>query len=402
MTIKVFEHQTLRIGTSGFEQRHFEYLSQIAPVKYFQLVHRSVRFSQYVGAVQVGDLTIEILPKIDRRAENKSLCRDVLLDMLRYCRLLKVENLGTAQLGLKSHSILDLYYELFLGNVEEILHQGIYHDYHLKTANRKTLKGRLNFEQQIRENWLHKERFFTSHHTFSTDNQLNRIISYTLQVLDSVELSADLKFRLNAVKARFPQFDFPKRLPNFERIRYNRQNLHYQNTMQIAQLLLLHYRPNLRTGKRSLIALLFDMNLLFEEFIFRQLCTLRNAEFQVSRQQQKEFWNKRYIRPDILLVHEDRAYIIDTKWKVLTAAKPSMSDLQQAFAYGQYFQAENTILLYPQNQHLVHLPPKLFQLPDSEQKHYCSIYFAELIKNGKLNLNIGKELKAYYLKNRVK
>lgn len=397
MTIRVFEHQTLRIGTLGFEQRHFDYLSQIAPVKYFRLVHQGVRFSQYVGAIQVGDLTIEILPKIDQKAENQILCRDVLLEMLRYCKLIKIESLGNARLGLKRNSILDLYYELFLKSVEQILHHGIYHDYHLQAANRKSLKGKLHFEQQIRKNWLHKERFFTSHHTFSTDNQLNRIISYALQILDNVELSVDLKFRLNAVKARFSHFEYPKTLPNFEQIHYNRQNLHYRDAVQIAQLLLLNHRPNLKAGKQSLIALLFDMNLLFEEYVFRQLCTLRSKEIKISRQQQKEFWNKRYIRPDILLKHQDSTYIIDTKWKKLSSAKPSMTDLQQAFAYGQYFQAENSILLYPQINNLTNLPPKRFQLPNHERQHYCSICFVKLLKKGNLNLEIGKDFRKLYL-----
>jgi len=401
LTIRVFEHQTLRIGTSGFEQRHFDFLSRFAPVKYFKLVHQGVRFTQYVGAIQVEDLTIEILPKIDQNTENKLLCRDVLLEMLRYCRLLKVESLGNAQLGLKRHSILELYYRLFLESVEQILHYGIYHNYQLKAANRKSLKGKLCFEQQIRKNWLHKERFFTTHHIFNANNQFNQIISYALQVLEKVELSIDLTFRLNAVKANFPYFDLPRVLPNFEQIQYNRQNLHYRDAIQIAQLLLLNHRPNLKTGNRQLIALLFNMNLLFEEFIFRQLCTIRNERIKVSRQQQKEFWNKRYIRPDILLRYEDATYIIDTKWKALSSAKPSMTDLQQAFAYGQYFQAQNTILLYPQINNLSPLPPQLFQLPNPKQKHYCSIYFATLQKDEKLNLTIGEELKQYYLEEKI-
>lgn len=398
MRVRVFEHQTLRIGTSGFEQRHFDYLSKITPVKYFHLVHKGVRFSQYVGAIQVGDLTIEILPKIDQNIENQTLCRDVLLDMLRYCKLLKVESLGNARLGLKRNSILELYYELFLKSVEQILHYGIYHDYEIKTKNRKSLKGRLYFEQQIRKNWIHKERFFTSHPVFSKNNLFNQVVSYALQLLEKVELSIDLKFRLNAIKAIFPHFDFPKSLPKLEQIRYNRQNLHYRPAMEIAQLLLLNHRPNLRAGKQQLIALLFDMNLLFEEYIFRQLCALRNKKIKVSRQQQKEFWNKRYIRPDILLKHQDSTYIIDTKWKKLSSAKPSMVDLQQAFAYGQYFQAENSILLYPQVNDLAYLPPKRFQLPNNEQQHYCSIYFVNLLKEGNLNLEIGKELEEHYLR----
>ncbi|MEM9888837.1 MAG: restriction endonuclease [Bacteroidota bacterium] len=388
--LQTFEHQSISIGQSGFQQKHFDYLARFAPSKYFQLQHRSIRFKNYVGVLQIGDLTIEILPKIDQQKEDSALWRDFLLDMLRYCRLLKLEEVGTAQLSLKRNSILDIYYELFLEEVEKILHRGIFQQYNSIKANEKSLKGSLQFAEHLRYNWLHKERFFTKHQVYHHNNIFNQIIAAALQLLEQSPLNADLKIKLQQLKTQFPFFPNPIiQDTDFEQLRFNRQNQHYRNAIQIAHLLLLQNRPSLKAGDRQLLALLFDMNLLFEEYIFRQLCKCRNAGIQVSRQERKAFWNRQYIRPDIVVQNGDKRYIIDTKWKMLRTAKPSMSDLQQAFVYGQYFDAKTSILLYPQHRKLQNLAPQSFEL---EGDYRCGLYFAKVLKNNKLNLEIGQEI----------
>lgn len=397
MVIRVFEYDVLSVGMSSngtcFEQRHFDYLAKMSPTKYFQIQHRSIRFLQYVGAIQAGDLTIEILPKIDRYNADTSLWRDWLIELLRYCKLLKIEHLGTAQLSLKHHSILELYYEFFLTEVEQILHRGLYFSYQSVSKNRRSLKGKLQFEQHLRKNWLHKERFFTRHDEYGYDNIFNQIIGATLQLLSTVSLSPKLRLRLNAARAKFPDLT-NKYFQNtdFQYLKYSRQNQYYQNAIQIAQLLLLQNRPSLKAGKHQLLALLFDMNLLFEEYIFRQLCQLRSQNIRISRQEQSLFWNRQYLRPDIVLKIGENHYVIDTKWKVLKKNKPSMSDLQQAFTYGQYFDAKASILLYPKTHLIENLTPQSFQLQHQPTRVQCGLFFAEVIKNRQLNTDLSREI----------
>ena len=73
-SIQVFEYQHLTVGEKGFEQEHFEALAQYKTdtrCKYFELLHHKIRFLNYVGVIKVADLTIEILPKIDRANSEK-------------------------------------------------------------------------------------------------------------------------------------------------------------------------------------------------------------------------------------------------------------------------------------------------------------------------------------------
>ncbi len=393
MVIQVFEYERLPIGKKGFEQRHFEVLATLAPSKYFRLQHRAIQFTQYVGAIQLGSLMIEILPKTDKYNRDKSLWREVLLDMLRYCKLLNIETVGAAQLALKRHSILDIYYALFLEEVDQLIHRGIYCDYKSETANRQSLKGQIQFAEQIRHNWLHKERFFTRKQTYNDNNLPNQIVSTALDLLRQVPLSPTLQLKHNSLFQQFPYHpNYQLTTTDFQHLRFNRNNEHYRKAIQIAQLLIQQNQPSLRGGAQAAIALLFDMNLLFEEYIFRQLCRVRSRELQVSRQQQKAFWNQQRIRPDIVIQDGNSRYVIDTKWKLLSSAKPSMQDLQQAFVYAQYFDATTSVLLYPQHRNFHHQLPVAFQRSPDYQ---CGLFFAEVLKNGRLNLEIGEEILTY-------
>jgi 5-methylcytosine-specific restriction enzyme subunit McrC len=94
---------------------------------------------------------------------------------------------------------------------------------------------------------------------------------------------------------------------------------------------------------------MFDMNLLWERFIYH---SLRKNGLNVSYQNSKEFWKlpdelKVNIRPDLVIESKNKKYIIDTKWKILKDSRPSDDDLKQMFAYSHYFQSSHTVLCYP-------------------------------------------------------
>jgi 5-methylcytosine-specific restriction enzyme subunit McrC len=76
--IQVFEHQTLHYGRMyndvGFTVNHFNALAKLNELhenKYFTVVHKGIKFAQYVGVVQIEDLCIEILPKADNDSDDK-------------------------------------------------------------------------------------------------------------------------------------------------------------------------------------------------------------------------------------------------------------------------------------------------------------------------------------------
>jgi 5-methylcytosine-specific restriction enzyme subunit McrC len=67
--------------------------------------------------------------------------------------------------------------------------------------------------------------------------------------------------------------DFPE-MPNqkitesvFDKLKFNRKTMGYRKPMEFARLILLHYHPELSKGRDDVLALMFDMNALWEHFV---------------------------------------------------------------------------------------------------------------------------------------
>lgn len=398
-TIQVFEHQLLRVGETKagvvFTRQHFEALAAYAErnsEKYYTLQHNGLRFTNFVGALQVGRLTIEILPKIDQADDVNT--QQVLLDMLKTCRILQPESPGFAELSSKFGSLLDIYLHQFLHEVAQILHRGLVKSYQPVTANRKVLKGRLLLEKQLQYNLTHQERFYTAYNEFSYDHEYNHLLNKALKTLKELPLSPAIQFKAQQLLYQFPALkQAPKTLPNFSELHFNRQTRHYESAVRTALLILQQFQPDVRAGQLPVLAILFNMNALFEEFIYRQLKNASDENTTVLRQVRQSFWKRRYLQPDILLIKENQRIVLDTKWKRLQKANPDMNDLRQLYVYHQYFNASRGVLVYPRVSGLYDLPPTPFSPAlDKNQKYFCQLIFVDLVKNGKLNLQIGKDL----------
>lgn len=397
--IQVFEHQRLMVGESVqgvlFTEAFFEALAQasgIAQGKYYTVLHRGIQFSSYVGVLQAGALTIEILPKASRPGhQDHQLWQRILLEMLKACRLLKVDHLSAANLSLRPNSILELYIGIFLEETETLLRQGLSREYSRHSGNLPVLKGRLLFGGQIRKNLAHAEYFYTEHERYGYEHLFNRIIGSALLALRHFPLAPALEGKLRQLSRQFPALPAVQADQiDWEQLPFGRKTERYRNAAESALLLLRHFRPDIRAGRHPLIAILFDMNLLFEEYVFRQLAGL---EVEVHRQVSRPFWERRYIRPDIVLEHGGKRYVLDTKWKVLRRASPNMEDLRQMFVYCQFFDAPHGVLVYPQAYDVADLPPAPYSKSSSNGRPAdCQALFVDIIRDGRLNRALGKDI----------
>lgn len=399
--IQVFENQTIRVNEpingrllpSGVWQSLAAFAAQHQE-KYFTVLKNGLRFSHYVGTIQVSNVIIEILPKIDQ-AEGINL-QAVLLDMLRECRLLRPHPIASATLQWQKGNLLDEYLSQFLNEVSALLHEGLQRTYLPFAANRNNLRGRLLLNKQLQHNWAHQERFFTASLKHSLDHPFNRMLHAALHLLTQIPIKPALALRIKQLLSQFPAFDPAESLlPDFDKFYFDHRTIRYKNALQTAWFILQQSRPGLRAGSTPVISILFDMNLLFEEFIFRQLRKAAGNTFLVKRQLTQPFWNRKFLRPDIVLCFENQRIILDTKWKKLSNSSPSTEDLRQLFVYSQYFDAKQSVLVYPQSSTFKNMPPTAFSpIPGNDQTFYCSLIFVDLIKERRLNPELGKTLLA--------
>jgi 5-methylcytosine-specific restriction enzyme subunit McrC len=350
--IQVFEYQKLRYDDSGiFRKHHFDAMvkfNELQQNKYFTIIHKGIRFGNYVGVIQIGGLTIEILPKADNNENaDKNLWQNILLNMLKVCKHIQVESISETQLKKRYHSILDVYFELYLNEVERLVKKGMIKKYRKNQSNQNALKGKLLFAQNIQQNLVHKERFYCEHQVYDKNHLLHQILYKGLLVLKTF-VNDSLKDKLNRLLFEFQDFEnINIQKKHFDKIIINRKNHDYQKAIDIAKIIILNYSPSLNYGNDNLLTLLFDMNALWEEYIFRILHKHKTDEMEISYQNSDKFWENKRIRPDIVLKTKNETFVIDTKWKIIEANNPSDDDLKQMFVYNLHWKAKKTLLLYP-------------------------------------------------------
>lgn len=400
-TIQVYEYQKIKIGEeidgTIFTRPHFQALLTLAEsqtASFYTIEHEAVRFKNYVGVIQVGSLCIEILPKLDQWLPSKSAIQGCLIEMLRMCRFLKVSTLSQATLSWKPIPLMELFWEFFLEEVAIILREGLLKFYAQTQSEKRYLKGRLLLHKQLRLQALGKESFFTASSAYDYHHPFNAALYQALQVLRTFQLSPKVHHLLWQTLNRFPVIDTPL-ISNvfFDQLAFNWKSKRYEKALLLARMILANKTPDVRSGSHPSIAMLFDMNLLFEEYIYQQLLRFAPAGAQLSHQENRLFWQKRVIRPDIVIRMGDKTIVVDTKWKLLPKGQPAMDDLRQMYVYNRYFEAQKGILLYPQ----LHFNTSMaspFHVHQGEAMDHgiCEVRFVDLLKAGNLNSELGKEL----------
>lgn len=364
-TIRVFEHEKVFIS-ERFTREHYNSLIAFGEehgFKYFNMGRDSVKFRSYTGIIQIGSLIIEILPKTYKDRDIESCgdrCYDMLIIMLQRSGMLSINHSLRADQNLKKLTLLELYFRQFLKEAETLIYHGLKKQYKKEEKNRKTLTGKLLLSEQIRRNYVHKERFYTSAESYDRDNIYNRILKKALGIIytitDNKALQRDASNLLLHLRDVKNVFITDKQL---ERLQFNRHTERYKRGMELAKIILLQMMPDLSGGKNSVTALLFDMNALFERFITKEL-QRELPEYTVQAQKPQKYLlknrhtseNSFLMKPDITIKKGDEILaILDTKWKLLTPDNKkrgvSQSDLYQLYTYSSEYNCQKAVLIYP-------------------------------------------------------
>ncbi len=326
----------------------------------------------WVGVVQLGGLTVEVLPKFHRHGIDTLQARRNLIYMLVTAGDVPARPRDVADLATGQTTLLDVFVDLFSRRLRDELHQGLHRSYERRSENSPKLKGKLDFSEHFKHNAARKDRFFVQYDDYVEDNQLNRIFKAACRRLRTVisrpsvdEVLKHCLLVLGDVK------DTPVRPPDFDRVHFSRKNRRFKESFDFCRMLYLGLSPTGTFGQTRTYSLLFDMNSVYERFItdFMRSRVLRGDLRDRYRLHPQSKHLKRYLlwtgpsersgpvrmKPDILLMGRDdqEPIIIDTKWKLLeegTTGSPkgiSTGDLYQLYAYAQRFGAQRSILLYP-------------------------------------------------------
>jgi len=318
-----------------------------------------------VGVIQTKNgITIEILPKIhgaNIKSGNEEPIKKTKKIFLKMLKTLKKSNFKVsnfANLDLSSMPLLDIFINMFLDELNILVKQGLRKSYITKSENLYTLKGKLDFNQNICYNLVHKERFFVNHDEFNVNRPENKLIKSTLLLLQR-------KAKINPTQQRVRKllfiFDSVKSSRNidsdFIKCKSNRLTIHYDNLLVWCKIFLKNRTFNNYKGNDLAFALLFPMEKIFEDYVAYWLKKNNSSNLYIEPQKRigHLLTSKKYgMKPDIVI--DGGSIIADTKWKILDEGiNLAQSDLYQMYAYATHPErvisnTKKIILIYPESE----------------------------------------------------
>ena len=321
---------------------------------------------QYVGVVQVGDLTVEVLPKIDRIDDDSKIRRN-LVAMLAVVRDLRISDGDVAHIATQRSGILEILIRIFCDKLFEQVHKGMLRRYESRSENLNVVRGKIGITEQIRLNSTNPERMFCHFDEFHENIPLNQILKACLRLLARISVDSSNQRKINELLFVLDTVAdiAPSALP-WHQINFDRTSNRFEPIYKLAELFLKATPPDISGGGTQGFSLFFEMNALFEEYIGR----MAKRTFQQEGHSIRLQGPRRYLavaektrrevfalKPDIVALKDKvPVWIMDTKWKVLLPedAKEGVAqgDMYQMYAYAQRYDCPDIMLLYPHHSNL--------------------------------------------------
>ena len=320
-----------------------------------------IKTKSWVGVIKYKNLHLEILPKlISADANNdgeiseaeRSIILKNLIFMLSYTKNLDIKTNDNAKLSTEKNSFIEILIREFATSLFEALKRLTPKRYVREEENLNYLKGKIKFSENIRYNCTNQAKFYCEYDEFSENNLLNQLFLFVSTCLYNISHSnynkKTLKFIINYYSdISFVRFDKFK----VRKIKLTRNQELFKKSFNLAKMFVEQTSVDLSKNKFENITLVWDMNKLFEEFIFelikRKIPECKAIAQKPKRLLKRENVTRRDTRIDILI--QKPQVIIDTKYKKFTDFDDiSSADIYQVTTYCLLHNYKRAILLYPQ------------------------------------------------------
>ena len=390
--LTVVEHESIPVvrsrasGQKELEEKHADMLKKLEgklPAKAWSWGNREIKFASYCGVISLGGLSVEILPKIHGiEADDVESSRKALVRMLYRAQNLKLAKAGTAGINLQKRFLLDIFILHFCEQLRAQLTRGMIRKYVRREKNLDVLRGKLKIGEHFKRNLAHRERLFCQYDELSADNAYNQILKHTLGTMLKRAKGSRALQQVSELVARFePISDFATdAAAAVDSLSFDRMTERYEQIFKQCGFFLRGFYPGVTTGKTDCLALLFDMNRLFEAYVGAELRKETEGEdIRVREQGPQKYFAMRedsskqvfMMKPDFSFVNRsgDPVAIADAKWKILDSEEQKLgiaqSDMYQIGSYASRYGVRNLALFYPMQEKLTK-PIKMTLLKEHE------------------------------------
>ncbi|PZT48377.1 restriction endonuclease [Helicobacter valdiviensis] len=329
-----------------------------------EILPKCTDLESYIEEKETANFSLEELKKAYRIDDKKELFYDfkyeenfkfnpknLLINMLKTLKDSPFKKSQISSLQISKMPLFEVFIVMFLDEFDSVYSKGLKRDYINIEENRTFLKGKLQFSQHLKQNLIHKERFFTSSDEFVLDIAPNRLIKSTLNFLKSKTLSN--KFRIIKALQMLDEVKFSTNYTKDFSFKISRHFSYYENLLLWCKVFLQNQTFTSFQGKNEAFALLFPMEKLFESYVADMLKKVNFNENIKAQSREKYLLQKNnqdcfMLKPDLIINKENFIIIADTKWKILHKSEDiSQSDLYQMFAYASKYKAKEVWLIYP-------------------------------------------------------
>jgi 5-methylcytosine-specific restriction enzyme subunit McrC len=298
-----------------------------------------------IGAINLGDLAIQIRPKISL---------DRVLFLLSYALdPRKWDSIGFD--FAQDDSLFEAVIPGFVRQLHRALDRGALSGYRLEETLANSVRGSIRFSEQIKRRFGLFPPADIAYDKFTEDIEENRLLKAALERLARMPIrSAAVRqalrtFDKTLVEVSVPHYD-PRHVPE---IRFTRLNRHYEPAIKLATLILRSLAFELHHGQVRATGFLVDMNKVFENFVVVALREeLGLSEYAFPQEAKGHYLvldeaERVPLKPDISWWDGSQCtFVGDAKYKCLGSLGVNHPDLYQLLAYSVAGDLPGGLLIY--------------------------------------------------------
>lgn len=354
------------IPISDFVAELKEYLKQQELSDALIFTNDNILTQNYVGVIKYKNFQFNILPKLIRNADERNIDEikqktviDNLTYMISLTQKLDIKITEHADINQCENPFLEILIREYANSLFSCLKKTTPRNYIREEDNLNYLKGKLQFTENIRYNCANQAKFYCEYDEFSENNKLNQLFLFVSKSLFGISQNSENKKILSFIMNYFcdlPLVPFDKY--KAKKIILTRNQQLFEHPFKLAKMFLQNISVDISKNAIENITLLWDMNFLFEEFVY-EIIRRCDLGYKVHYQKDEKLLinpenNRRYGNTyvDIYLGNKDNnkdIIILDTKYKVNKGGNSEFenTDIYQICTYCRIHNSNNAILFYP-------------------------------------------------------
>lgn len=348
-------HRRTQLGKSDLEELQ-KYIDRQKLSSALKITPNWIKAKSCVGVIKYKNIHLQILPKlICANDKNENILKNLIF-MLSYTRKLEIKTSNEDKLYASENPFIEILIREYAKSLSECLKRLTPKNYISEEDNLTYLKGKIKFAENIRHNSCNQAKFYCEYDEFSENNALNQLFLFVSECLYNISKDSHnrkiLKFIINYYSevdlVRFDRF-------SAEKIRLSRNQELFRKPFMLAKMFIEKTSVDMSKNRFDSITMLWDMNKLFEEFVFEIMKRMQEElqckiTAQIGRRLLRgDNSKKRNTFVDIMAEKDDgEKIVLDTKYKEFHGLSDvANADIFQVSAYCLLHNATHAVLIYP-------------------------------------------------------